>query len=77
MVGALTGVYYFFSQAASIVSPPLVGRIADLAGGTMSVMFPYAAIFFVLSAVCMLFIRSEDKPATSSDQTTSANAPAV
>ena len=48
MVGALTGVYYFFSQAASIVSPPLVGRIADLAGGTMSVMFPYAAIFFVL-----------------------------
>jgi len=31
----------------------------------------------VLSAVCMLFIRSEDKPATSSDQTTSANAPAV
>ncbi|HEY9093600.1 MAG TPA: MFS transporter, partial [Candidatus Cryosericum sp.] len=34
MVGALTGVYYFFSQAANIVSPPLVGWIADLAGGT-------------------------------------------
>ena len=69
MVGALTGVYYFFSQAADIISPPLVGHIADLAGWTMSVMFPYAAIFFVLSAVCMLFIRSEDKTATSSDQT--------
>jgi maltose/moltooligosaccharide transporter len=67
MVGALTGVYYFFSQAASIVSPPLVGRIADLAGGTMSVMFPYAGIFFVLAAVCMLFMRPEDKPAVSSD----------
>jgi MFS family permease len=72
MVGALTGVYYFFSQAASIVSPPLVGRIADLAGGTMSVMFPYAGIFFVLAAVCMLFLNPGDKPAASSD-----NGPAV
>jgi MFS family permease len=57
MVGALTGVYYFFSQAADIISPPLVGRIADLAGGTMSVMFPYAGIFFLLSAISMLFLR--------------------
>lgn len=63
MADALTGVYYFFSQAASIVSPPLVGRIADLAGGTMSVMFPYAGIFFVLAASCMLFMHSEDRPA--------------
>src|SRR5450756_2324830 len=76
MVGARTGVYYFFSQAASIVSPPLVGRIADLAGGTMSVLFPYAAIFFVLSAACLLFVHAEDKPATSSDQTILANGPA-
>jgi hypothetical protein len=43
----------------------------------MSVMFPYAAIFFVLSAVCMLFIHAEDKPVISSDQTLSANGPAV
>lgn len=64
MVGALTGVYYFFSQAASIISPPLVGRIADLAGGTMSVMFPYAGIFFLLAAVCMLFVRSDSKPSS-------------
>jgi maltose/moltooligosaccharide transporter len=77
MVGALTGIYYFFSQAASIVSPPLVGRIADLAGGTMSVMFPYAGIFFVLSVVCMLFMHPEDKPAISPNQTPSANGPAV
>jgi MFS-type transporter involved in bile tolerance (Atg22 family) len=77
MVGALTGVYYFFSQAASIVSPPLVGCIADLAGGSMSVMFPYAGIFFVLAAVCMLFMHPEDKPAVSSGQTLSANEPAV
>jgi MFS family permease len=77
MVGALTGVYYFFSQAADIISPPLVGRIADLAGGTMSVMFPYAAVFFVLSAVCMLFVHSEDRPAISSDQALSTNGPAI
>lgn len=77
MVGALTGVYYFFSQAASIVSPPLVGRIADLAGGTMSVMFPYAGIFFVLAAACMLFMNPKDRPAAASGQTPTANAPAV
>lgn len=77
LVGALTGIYYFFSQAASIVSPPLVGRIADLAGGTMSVMFPYAGIFFVLAAICMLFMHREDKPAISFDQTLSADEPAV
>ncbi|MHB8106024.1 MAG: MFS transporter [Candidatus Cryosericum sp.] len=77
MAGALTGVYYFFSQAGYIISPPLVGRIADMAGGTMSVMFPYAGIFFLLSAICMLFVRSEDRPAISSDQTLSANGSAV
>lgn len=77
MVGALTGVYYFFSQAASIVSPPLVGRIADLAGGTMSVMFPYAGIFFVLAAACMLFMNPKDRPAAASGQAPSANAPAI
>lgn len=77
LVGALTGIYYFFSQAASIVSPPLVGRIADLAGGTMSVMFPYAGIFFMLAAICMLFMHPEDKPAISFDQTLSADEPAV
>jgi hypothetical protein len=77
MVGALTSVYYFFSQVASIVSRPLLGRIADLAGGTMLVMFPYAEIFFVLAAVYMLFMHPEDKPAVSSGQTLSANEPAV
>lgn len=63
LIGSLTGLYYLFSQAASIVSPPLVGCIADLAGGTMSVMFPYAGIFFALAVVCMLFVRPGDKPA--------------
>ncbi|MCE5192467.1 MAG: MFS transporter [Candidatus Cryosericum sp.] len=77
MVGALTGVYYFFSQAANIISPPLVGRIADLAGGTMSVMFPYAGIFFVLAAACMLFMNPNERPAASSDQTPAASATAV
>jgi hypothetical protein len=34
----------------------------------MSVMFPYAGIFFVLAAVCMLFVHSGDRPAVSSTQ---------
>lgn len=65
MVGALTGVYYFFSQAADIISPPLVGWIADLAGGTMAVMFPYAGVFFILAAVCMLFVHPLAAPISS------------
>jgi MFS family permease len=68
MAGALTGVYYFSSQAGSIISPPLVGRIADLAGGTMSVMFPYAGIFFLLSAICMLFVRPGDRLVATAEQ---------
>lgn len=68
MVGALTGVYYFFSQAADIISPPLVGRIADLAGGTMSVMFPYAGIFFLLSAICVLFLRPAGQTSKPAEQ---------
>lgn len=62
LIGSLTGICYLFSQAANIVSPPLVGCIADIAGGSMSIMFPYAGVFFALAVVCMLLVRSGDRP---------------
>jgi maltose/moltooligosaccharide transporter len=43
-VGAYTGLYYTFSQAAAISAPPITGALIDLAG--------YPAIF-LFGAVCM------------------------
>ncbi|HOK24688.1 MAG TPA: SLC45 family MFS transporter [Coprothermobacter proteolyticus] len=58
-VGTFTGLYYFSSQAASIVSPPLIGFISDLAKSKY-VMFPYALIFFLLSLICLSNVRKGD-----------------
>lgn len=60
-VGVFTGLYYFASQAASIVSPPLIGFISDMAK-TKYVMFPYAIIFFLLSFICLMNVRKGDIP---------------
>ena len=43
-MGIYTGLYYFFSQTAAIVSPPITGGIIDL--------FGYPALF-VFAALCM------------------------
>lgn len=43
-MGIYTGLYYFFSQTAAIVSPPITGLIIDAAG--------YPGIFF-FAALCM------------------------
>ncbi|OHD27357.1 MAG: MFS transporter [Spirochaetes bacterium GWB1_59_5] len=47
-IGVYTGLYYTFSQAAAISSPPLTGAIIDLVG--------YPGIF-VFAALCMLVAR--------------------
>lgn len=44
-MGIYTGLYYFFSQLASIIAPPITGSIIDL--------FGFRAIF-LFAAVCML-----------------------
>jgi MFS family permease len=44
-MGIYTGLYYFFSQLASIVAPPITGGFIDL--------FGFRAIF-LFAAVCML-----------------------
>ncbi|MFA6821307.1 MAG: MFS transporter, partial [Sphaerochaetaceae bacterium] len=44
-MGIYTGLYYFFSQLASIVAPPITGGLIDL--------FGYGALF-LFAAACML-----------------------
>ncbi len=50
-VGIYTGLYYFFSQAASIISPPLSGACIDLFGYPS--LFIYAAIFMTIAFFTM------------------------
>lgn len=44
-MGIYTGLYYFFSQTAAIVSPPITGAVIDI--------FGYPALF-VFAALCMV-----------------------
>ncbi len=50
-VGIYTGLYYFFSQAASIISPPLSGACIDIFGYPS--LFIYAAIFMTIAFFTM------------------------
>ena len=44
-MGIYTGLYYFFSQLASIIAPPITGGLIDL--------FGYGSLF-LFAAACML-----------------------
>ena len=57
-VGKYTGFYYTASMAAQILTPVLSGVFLDLID--MTVLFPYATIFVMLSFVTMLFVRHGD-----------------
>jgi maltose/moltooligosaccharide transporter len=54
-VGGYTGLYYFFSQAANIVAPPLAGVLID-AFGYPSLMI-FAAAMFLLAFFIMSFVK--------------------
>jgi maltose/moltooligosaccharide transporter len=54
-VGGYTGLYYFFSQAANIIAPPLSGIFIDIFGYG-SLMF-FSSAFFVLSIITMMFVK--------------------
>ncbi|WP_048149028.1 SLC45 family MFS transporter [Palaeococcus ferrophilus] len=57
-LGGYTGLYYFFSQAANLVAPPLAGAFLDVIG--YKTLLPFAVTFFILSAVTMQFVRRGD-----------------
>ncbi len=50
-IGIYTGLYYFFSQAASIISPPLAGGATDLWG--YPALFMYGALFMFIAFFLM------------------------
>jgi len=62
-LGGYTGLYYFSSQAANIVAPPLAGFGIDIftAGGAkpegyVSLLF-FSAFFFLLALILMMFVK--------------------
>ncbi|MBP0975580.1 MAG: MFS transporter, partial [Oscillospiraceae bacterium] len=57
-VGRFTGFYYSFSMAAQIVTPVCAGALLEHAG--CMTLFPYCAVFALLSFVTMLFVRHGD-----------------
>ncbi|NJD99109.1 MFS transporter [Thermococcus sp. LS1] len=57
-LGGYTGLYYFFSQAANLVAPPLSGAFIDVAG--YKTLLPFATMFFILAMIAMQFVRRGD-----------------
>lgn len=57
-LGGYTGLYYFFSQAANLVAPPLAGAFLDVIG--YSTLLPFAAIFFILATITVQFVKRGD-----------------
>ena len=67
-IGKYTGFYYTASMAAQVVTPILSGALMD-AAGTMSILFPYGALFVAASFVTMLFVKHGDsKPVPPKDK---------
>ncbi len=70
-IGGYTGLYYFFSQAANIVAPPLAGAVIDLAtdkgnrpAGYVSLLI-FAVVFFILAALVISFAKRGEAAETS------------
>ena len=57
-VGRFTGFYYTFSMTAQIATPILAGALLEHVN--YMTLFPYCAIFVLLSFVTMLFVRHGD-----------------
>lgn len=54
--GTFTGFYYFSSQFASIIAPPLAGFLADILH-TRFIIFPLGCFFFILALVMFLQVK--------------------
>lgn len=54
-LGGYTGLYYFSSMLANIVSPPLTGLVMDLLG--YRILFVFAASFVVISSITVSFVK--------------------
>ena len=60
-IGSYTGLYYFFSMAAAITAPPLVGALMDWLG--LRTLFLFSPFFLLLAVLCMSRVkRGEASP---------------
>ena len=57
-IGKYTGYYYTASMASQIVTPIVSGALLEYVG--YWTLFPYAALFVILSAVTMIFVKHGD-----------------
>ncbi len=57
-VGKYTGMYYFFSMGAQVFTPIFSGILLEHI--SYRTLFPYAAVFSLLSFITMLFVRHGD-----------------
>lgn len=61
-IGSYTGLYYFSSMLAAIVSPPVAGGLMDLLGHR--VMFLFSALSMLLAMACMLQVKRGEAQGT-------------
>lgn len=54
-IGTYTGLYYFASSLAAIVSPTLLGGVIDLIG--YKYMFTYGTIFFIIALLFLIKVK--------------------
>jgi len=66
-MGIYTGLYYFFSQLASIIAPPLTGGFIDLFG--FRAIFVFAAVFMAAALILMGFVSSGEASDAPVEQT--------
>lgn len=57
-IGKFTGYYYTFSMAAQVITPVVSGFLLGHLG--YEILFPYAAVFVLLSFVTMSFVKHGD-----------------
>lgn len=57
-LGGYTGLYYFSSQAANILAPPLAGALIDATGYNSILIF--TVVFFILSTLTLQLVRRGD-----------------
>ena len=60
-VGKFTGYYYTASMLAQVVTPVIAGSL--MKSISYQILFPYAALFVMLSFVTMYFVRHGDSKA--------------
>ena len=54
-IGIYTGAYYFFSQLASIIAPPLAGGAIDLFG--YPALFLFGLVFMLIALILMRYVH--------------------